>query len=317
MAYSMTKVIFFGTGSVAASSLEFLRHHFDIEAVITKPRAPGHKGSVPVEELATEHRLRTHFTESKKDLDNIIASNAFSSTIGIVVDFGIIISQATISSFKFGIINSHFSLLPEWRGADPITYSILSGQTKTGVSLMVIDAGLDTGKLITYRSLSIASNETTGSLTAKLIDLSNSLLTEFLPRYLSGDVIPKNQPHPDRATYSHKISKIDAEIDWREPAEVIERKIRAYQPWPKARTLLGSDKCIILDAEVIQDNMGLEPGTVAVSKELFIGCGSGSLRIERIQPLGKKEMPVKAFLSGYSLVSHYWEPLPHHLISTK
>lgn len=295
----MTSIIFFGTGPVAAASLDSLREHFAIEAVVTKPRAAGHKGAVPVEELAQKHNIPLHFTSHKAHLDTVIKEGGFSSEVGIVVDFGIIISQAVIDSFQFGIVNSHFSLLPQWRGADPITYSILSGQEKTGVSLMVIDAGMDTGKLITYRSLNIEPKETTGSLTEKLISLSGALLQEFLPKYLSGEVMPKNQPHPDRATYSHKINKAEANIDWHEPAEVIERRIRAYQPWPKARTHLGSVECIILEADIVR-NAQLQPKEMILSNDsLIVGCGAEALSLRLVQPLGKKEMPIQAFLSGY------------------
>lgn len=296
----MTSIVFFGTGPVAAASLDFLRSKFDIEAIITKPRVAGFKGETPVEELALQHSLPLHFASKRSELDILFHNNNFQSALGIVVDFGIIISQNVIDNFDKGIVNSHFSLLPRWRGADPISYTILAGDTKAGVSLMVIDAGLDTGKLITHKSTDVASNETTGSLTTKLIVLSNELLGSYVPRYIAGEIEPKNQPHPDRATYSHKISRSDSIIDWNEPADVIERKIRAYQPWPKATTMFGTVRCIITEAEVIENTMGLRPGILSVTKELIIGCGIGSLSVKRIQPAGKKEMPVRAFLAGYA-----------------
>lgn len=302
---SKTKIVFLGTGPVAAASLDFLAKHFAIEAVITKARSPGHKGSMPVEELAQAQHIPVFLVTNKADLEKVTDQQLFTSTLGIVVDFGIIISQKVINSFEHGIINSHFSLLPEWRGADPISYSILSGQTKTGVSLMVIDAGLDTGKLITSRSMPVDSKDTTGSLTTKLVNFSNELLLEFLPRYLSGEVAPKNQPHPDRATYSHKLKKADAIIDWSESATEIERKIRAYQPWPKARTTLGNIECIVIDADVMPSTEKKPAGTVTIGSpkngtpHLSIDCGQDALSINIIQPLGKKEMPIEAFLAGY------------------
>lgn len=296
----MTNIVFFGTGPVAAASLAFLASNYDIEAVVTKPRAHGHKGSVPVEELAVALNLPVHFTAKKADLDELIAKQSFVSHCGIVVDFGIIISQTVIDSFPLGIINSHFSLLPQWRGADPITYTVLSGQPKTGVSLMVIDAGLDTGKLITQRTIPVDQKETTETLTEKLIHLSNTLLQDYLPRYLSGEITPKNQPHPDRVTHSHKIAKSDARIDWNKPAAVIERKIRAYYPWPKARALLGNIECIITSADVTAHEQHATPGALLVtSKQLIVFCSEDALSITRVQPLGKKEMPVTAFLAGY------------------
>lgn len=294
-----SSLIFFGTGPVASASLDFIARHFTIEAVITKPRAAHHKGSAPVEELANALGLPLHFVANKHDLNELMAEKAFSSQIGIVVDFGIIISQEVIDRFAYGIVNSHFSLLPQWRGADPISYTILSGQAKTGVSLMVIEPALDTGKLIAQRSLPVSPKDTTGSLTDKLVQLSNQLIHEYLPAYLAGTITPKSQPHPDRATYSHKLSKTDARIDWQEDAAVIERKIRAYQPWPKARAMLGTIECIITEAAVIP-GQNLPAGTLAlVDGQLIVGCGKDALALTMLQPLGKKEMPVKAFLSGY------------------
>ena len=293
------KIVYFGTGPVAAASLDFIANHFDIEAVVTKPRAPHHKGIAPVEQLCGQRNLPLLFAANKQGVDELVQQKQFESRLGIVVDFGIIISQDVIASFPLGIINSHFSLLPEWRGADPISYTVLSGQPKTGVSLMVIEPALDTGKLITQKTIDVAEKETTGSLTDKLVDLSNQLILEYLPRYIAGDITPRSQPHPDRATYSHKLSKADATIDWSESAEIIERKIRAYQPWPKARAVLGTIECIITDADVLTGDQS-PAGTLSfTNSELIVSCGQGALTIRTLQPLGKKEMPVKAFLAGY------------------
>lgn len=298
--YSMTKIVFFGTGPVAAASLDYLATLFEIEAVITKPRAHGYKGSVPVEKLCAQRQFPVYFTANKTELDTILQNNSFSSTCGVVVDFGIIITQFVIDSFQMGIVNSHFSLLPQWRGADPITYTILSGQPKTGVSLMVIDAGLDTGKLITQRTITVDVKETTATLTGKLITLSNLLLSEYLPLYINGEIRTKSQPHPDRVTHSHKIAKSDARIDWNTPAVEIERKIRAFIPWPKARAMIGVIDCILIDANVTADTAQSTPGTIDVgTKSLIVNCSERSLSIATIQPLGKKEMPIQAFLAGY------------------
>jgi len=295
----MTSIVFFGTGPVAAASLDFIRRKFNIEVVITKPRAPSFKGITPVEELAKKHSYPVYFVSTRAELDDIFHNNKFSSTAGIVVDFGIIMSRDVIDRFDHGIINSHFSLLPRWRGADPISYTILSGDQKAGVSLMVIDEGLDTGKLITHKSTPVDTKETTGTLTEKLITLSNKLLESYLPRYLAGEIQPKNQPHLDRATFSHKISKQDSFIDWNEPAVVIERKVRAYQPWPQARAALGDIEVIITEASTSE--MGIStPGKIIVEKNrLLVGTSENWLEITRLKPAGKKEMPIQAFLAGY------------------
>lgn len=300
----MTSIVFFGTGPVAAASLDYIRRIFNIEAVVTKPRVPGFKGLTPVEELAKVHGYPTHFVTKRADLDELFHNTEFQSSLGIVVDFGIIISSDVIGRFHHGIVNSHFSLLPRWRGADPISYTILSGDEKAGVSLMVIDEGLDTGKLITYKSISMDPKETTATLTEKLIELSNELIEAHLPRYLAGEVQPKTQPHPDRVTFSHKIHKSDAIVNWNEPAAVIERRVRAYQPWPQMRTTLAGIELIITEANIVVANDPV-PGKITAEKSrLLVGTAENWLEITKLKPSGKKEMPIQAFLAGYRQQLH-------------
>ena len=238
-------IVFFGSGPVAAESLEFLAQHFDIEAVITKARPIYHRHNAPVEELAKKLKLPTFFANNKQELNNLIIKQPFKSQLGIVVDYGVIISEQVINSFQLGIVNSHFSLLPQWRGADPITFSILSGQEKTGVSLMLIDQTLDTGKLFVQEELAIDQNETIISLTHKLIELSNKLLLEYIPRYFNNQVVLFEQPNADKATYSRKISKEDGLISPGRPAEQIEREVRAFLGWPGSK-ISYKDKNIIV-----------------------------------------------------------------------
>src|SRR5438045_3687175 len=137
-------IAFFGSGPVAADSLIFLAEYFEIEVVVTKPVPAHHKVKAPVEEVARAKNLKLLFANNRSGLDKLIQEKPFKSELGIIVDFGVIVSQKVIDAFKLGIINSHFSLLPRWRGADPITFAILEGDAKTGVSLMLIDEQLDT-----------------------------------------------------------------------------------------------------------------------------------------------------------------------------
>ena len=295
----MTKVIFFGTGPVAAASLTSIAQDFDIETVITKASPPHHKGAAPVEVAANTLNIPILFASTRKELDELFEQKSFESKIGIIVDHGVIISQQVIDYFPLGIINSHFSLLPQWRGADPISYSLLSGQPKTGVSLMVIEPTLDTGKLITQKVLTIDPDDTLPSLTDKLVNLSNELIRDYLPRYISGEIKPKNQPHPDRATYSSKLSKEDGIIDWDKDAVVIEREIRAYIGWPQSRTTLGDIEVIITKASVVALGIAT-PGQIKAEKnKLFVGTAKDWLEIQSLKPAGKKEMPIQAFLAGY------------------
>lgn len=285
-------ILFFGSGPVAAASLESLARSFSIETVITKAVPPHHKDSAPVEELAKKLGLPTLFASTKKELDTVFSKQSFSSPVGVVVDYGVIISQFVIDQFPLGIVNSHFSLLPQWRGADPITFSLLSGQEKTGVSLMVIEPTLDTGKLITQKILQTPlSQETTPTLTDKLVALSNQLLDEYLPRYIDGEITPKNQPHPDRVTYSRKLTKADSVLDFKKPAPELEREIRAFAGWPKSRTELFGRPVIVTKAHI----------SPSAETKLDILCGDGQyLSIdELIGPSGRK-MDAKSFLNGYA-----------------
>lgn len=298
-------VVFFGSGPVAAESLRLLAQDFIIEAVVTKPRPAHHKGSVPVVELAHKLSLPIHAVTSKTELDELIRSDPFDSKIAILIDFGIIVSQKSIDYFPLGIINSHFSLLPEWRGADPITYSILSGQKQTGVSLMLLVAAMDEGPLLVQGVHDIKSDETTPTLTKYLITLSHALLVDALPRYISGEITPRSQEIVAdlmgigiEPSYSHKLSKADGIIDWNKPAEQIEREIRAYIDWPRSRTVLGAVDLAITKAHVI-DITGKPGETTVDGTEFIVHCGMQSLSIDRLIPAGKKEMPVKAFLAGY------------------
>lgn len=281
---------FFGSGPVAATSLRLLSGDFDFEAVVTKPRPPHHRGEVPVLAAAKELGLPIFTVANKQDLDQLFDTKPVSSQLAILIDFGIIVSQKVIDFFPLGIINSHFSILPQWRGADPITFAVLSGQKSTGVSLMLIDKNLDSGKILVQKSLPITPDDTTPSLTTKLVNLSNTLLHQYLPLYLAGRVKPRSQPHPDRATYSRKLTKEDGFIDWNTPAAQIEREIRAYAGWPKSRAeILGND-VIITKARVAKDKA--DGALVMPAKDSWLEI------LELVAPSGKTISGVE-FLRGY------------------
>lgn len=296
-------LVFFGSGPVAAESLKLLLKSFNIEAVITKPRLAHHRGNTPVVDLCEQHNLTFYTPSNKQELSDLFTTINLKSQIGIVIDYGIIINNDVIDFFPLGIVNSHFSLLPEWRGADPISFSILSGQPKTGVSLMIIEPTLDTGKLIAQKSMPIESDETTASLTSKLIHLSDELLNSYLPRYISGEITPRRQPHPDRATYSRKLTKEDGVLDWNKTAAQLEREIRAFIDWPKSRTTLTDKDVVITKAHTTPTvAMGQKPGDITVvpeTKMIGIATTSGTLWIDRLKPAGKNEMTGEAFLAGH------------------
>jgi len=291
-------VVFFGSGPVAAKSLRLLAQDFDIEAVVTKPRPQHHKGDVPVIRVAESLGLPIHTVINKRTLDELIATNPFTSTVAILVDFGIIVSQEAIDYFEHGIINSHFSLLPEWRGADPITFAILSGQKVTGVSLMMLVEAMDEGPILGYGVYELEPDTTTPELTDALITLSHALLTTIVPGYLAGSIVPQPQTTEIEPTYSRKITKGDGIINWQKDANQLEREIRGFIEWPKSHAVIATKEVIITKAHVA-DFPG-PPGTFdVISKQLVAYCGEKSLVIDSLKPAGKQEMTGQAFLAGY------------------
>lgn len=301
-------VVFFGSGPVAARSLELLLQNFAVELVITKPRPAHHKGPVPVLETAQKHGLPVETVSTKKELDALVAARPARSRVGILIDFGIIVSQEVIDYFELGIINSHFSLLPEWRGADPITFAVLSGQKKTGVSLMLLVAAMDEGPLLAVGEYELPAEITTPALTEGLIELSDALLREILPAYLSGDLRPMSQDQAaelvgisPNATYSRKLSKQDGVLDLHKPAGQLAREIRAFIEWPKSRLTIGDIDVIVTAAHAVPGDSG-QPGDIQVdihAGTLHCQCGEGQLAITRLKPAGKREMSIAEFISGY------------------
>jgi methionyl-tRNA formyltransferase len=299
-------IVFFGTGPVAAASLKLLASSFKIEAVVTKPRPEHHKGSVPMLELATKLGLPIIEVANKKMVSEKVIAAKFASRLAVLIDFGIIVEQKVIDSFALGIVNSHFSLLPQWRGADPITFSILSGQDKTGVSLMLLVAAMDEGPLLAIGEYDLPTDITTPKLTEDLVGLSYALLRDTLPKYVANEV--KSAPQDKVAeivgylaepTYSRKLSKEDSILDWTKSAQQIEREVRAYLEWPKSRTILGGHAVIITEAQA-EAGSGT-PGEIwKHDKHLGIYCSKGILMISKLKPAGKQEMTTEAFLNGYS-----------------
>lgn len=296
-------VVFFGSGPVAARSLELLAKSFLIEAVITKPKPTHHKGTAPVLEVAEQLHLPVITATNKAELSTRVASQAFRSRAAVLVDFGIIVAQDVIDAFPLGIVNSHFSLLPEWRGADPITFAILSGQRETGISLMLLVEAMDEGPLLAQAPFELSLTTTAPQLTEELISLSNQLLKQVLPLYLKGRIQPMPQevvalPNHDQPSYSRKLTKEDSVLDFTQPAAKLEREVRAFLGWPKSRTTVDTQDIVITQAHA-------EPGHGPVStiwvqgKKFGFYTTDGIFVIDRLKPAGKGEMSAEAFLAGY------------------
>lgn len=291
-------ILFFGSGPVASESLRLLAANFSIEAIITKPAPSHHKGTVPVLEAAQKLQLPVLTATDRTSLDKLFASTTFKSRIGLLIDFGVIVSPQVIHSFPLGIVNSHFSLLPEWRGADPITFAILSGQKQTGVSLMLLSKGLDEGPVLAYAPYELSPDITTPELTKDLVQLSCQQIKAVLPLYMAEKVQAVPQSRFPAATYSRKLSKQDGVLDFSKPAIQLEREVRAFLEWPKSRTTFGSLEVIVTKARVVSETG--KPGDRTIIDRLpVIYCGEHALALEKLKPAGKPEMSGAAFLAGY------------------
>lgn len=293
-------VVFFGTGPVAAQSLEFISTICTVEMVITKPRPQHHHGPVPVLDTAKHLGLPVQTVTGRADLDVLMDTHTIASPLGILVDFGIIVSQKVIDTFPIGIINSHFSILPELRGADPITFAILSGQPTTGVSLMRIVEAMDEGPLLSFSEVPIDPDMTTPELTTLLIGTSNHLLEQELPKYIATQKVLPQSVTKRGVSYSRKLTKDDALLDWQKPADQLEREIRAFITWPGSKATIGNHIVAITKAHVEASPDQRPIGTIITSKHhLAIQTSKDLLVVDQLKPAGKNEMSSKAYLAGY------------------
>lgn len=294
------QIVFFGTGEVSLKTIEGIASNFDIEAVITKPDLTTSSGKTRPAELkiwAEEHQIPCYSPTNKAELSQLITGQKFESQVGLVVDYGIIIPQDVIDSFPKGILNSHFSLLPQLRGADPITFAILEGLQETGVTIMQIVAKLDEGDIVAQQTYTIPENVTTPHLTDDLIALSNKMLITAMPDYLEGKITPIQQDH-SQATYSRKLTKEDGLLDSSKTAVELECQIRAFIDWPKSYMFMDDLRITITKVRVSGQKSPIGSLSV-VDKKLYYGCKDGSLNILELQPAGKSKMNAAAFINGY------------------
>lgn len=306
------RIVFFGSGSVAAQSLELLTKSFSIEAVVTKPKPSHHRGDFPAVTVAEKHDLPIIYVRDKKETSEKIVTRQFESKVGVLIDFGIIVAQDVIDTFPLGIINSHFSLLPELRGADPITFAILSGQVRTGVSLMRLVPAMDEGDILAFGVQELGSDVTTPQLTEQLIRLSYSLLEHEIPRYLDGaqlfdqseiNTMVSDFAYPTVPTYTRKLTKADGVLDLSKSAAQLEREIRAYAGWPGSRTTIADRDVVITAAHVSTGDINVNDVDVTAfvaNKRLYLRAKDDLLVVDRLKPAGKPEMSASAFLAGHS-----------------
>lgn len=300
MTNQLPKIIFFGTGQTSLDALIALHKSFNIEAVITKPSpltGSGHTRPTEVEVWAKEHSITVYAPAKKAELSDLFNQQDFVSNVGVVLDYGLIIPQDVIDDFTLGIVNSHFSLLPEHRGADPIRAAILEGDKTTGVTIMKIVAELDAGPILTWAEYDLSNTTTEPELRKALSELNCALLPETLLLYLNGDIDPIDQDS-SAATYTSKTNKEDGIIDPSKLPDQLVRQIHAFVAWPKSYFEQDGNTFVIVEAQTSQ--LQTVFGRLSmVDGKLYFGATTGSLEIITIQPAGKKPMDAKSFMNGY------------------
>jgi methionyl-tRNA formyltransferase len=309
------RVIFAGTPEFARVALERLHAaRFDIALVLTQPDRPAGRGlklqPSPVKQFAQEHGIavaqpRSLRLDGKYPEDAAAAQAAIESAkadVMVVAAYGLILPQWVLDTPRRGCLNIHASLLPRWRGAAPIHRAIEAGDAETGITIMQMDAGLDTGDMLLVERLPIAPADTTGTLHDRLADLGGRLVVEALELAACGGFHPVGQP-AEGVTYAHKIEKSEAAIDWTQPAAAIERRIRAFDPFPGASAQMRGETVKVWRAQAVGGRGTAAPGTVVAIDGHGIGvaCGDGRLEITELQRAGGKRLPAAEFLRGFPL----------------
>ena len=299
------RLIFAGTPEFAALALKALIDAgHDIPLVLTQPDRPAGRGMKlkmsPVKEVALAHGIDVAQPENLKTeaaRQPILDAEA---EIMIVAAYGLILPQVVLDMPRLGCINIHASLLPRWRGAAPIQRAIEAGDLKTGITLMQMDKGLDTGAMLTRSALPIRPDDTTGSLHDRLAELGAAEIVKLLPNLVSGKILATPQDDV-LACYAAKINKDEARLDWLRPASELARRIRAFNPFPGAWGILEGNPLKIWQARAVPGKG--TPGSILAltDSELLIACGEGALAVSEVQQAGAKRLPIQAFLAGHTL----------------
>jgi methionyl-tRNA formyltransferase len=299
------KIAFLGTSAFAVPALRALVDAgHDVALVYTrapKPAGRGHQERrTPVHELAAELGLAVRTPRSLRNDEEAAAFKALDLDAAVVVSYGHILPKSFLDAPVLGCINIHGSLLPRWRGAAPIHRAILAGDAETGVTTMRMDEGLDTGPMLLAESTPISAADTASSVHDRLADLGATLIVSTLDGLMRKSIEPVPQPEAG-VTYAHKLGKEEGVLDWRRPAAELERKVRAFHPWPGTSFEANGERIKVLEASLTL--AGGAPGTVTVARDGFpvIACGIGGLKLLRLQRPGKSATPADAFLRGFAM----------------
>ena len=301
---------FAGTPEFAVPALERLAGAHELCGVFTQPDRPAGRGrhvhASPVKSRALQLGLPVHQPASFKIPATVELLRSLRLDALIVVAYGLILPPAALESTALGCINIHASLLPRWRGAAPVQRALLAGDPTTGITIMRMDAGLDTGPMLAARSLHIGARDTLQSLSDRLARLGAELIVEVVAGLGHGRLAETPQP-ADGITYAEKITKAEARIDWSLSSDRICRQVRAFNPWPVAETGLLGTQLRIWDAEALDEPLSRAAGTVpgailkAAAEGIDVACGSGALRIHRLQLAGRKPLTAREFLQAQPL----------------
>lgn len=305
MSQTPLRIIFAGTPDFAASCLEaLLATEHQIVAVYTQPDRPAGRGRKlrpgPVKALAQQHDLPVFQPLSLKEPAEQQALQTLNADLMVVVAYGLLLPQPVLDAPRLGCINVHASLLPRWRGAAPIHRALLAGDDTTGITIMQMDAGLDTGAMLSKVECPITAVDTSGTLHDRLADLGATALVDCLNPLAAGTLNPETQDD-SLACYAHKLEKQEGVIDWSQPAELIVRRVRGFNPWPVAHTLLGQDNLRIWGAAADERNSDAAPGTIIESSSdtIRVAAGEGSVLLTELQLPGGKPQPVKTLMNAH------------------
>ena len=301
------RLVFAGTPEFAVPHLAACRRAgIDVVAVYTQPDRPAGRGRAlqasPVKARAEELQLPVIQPTSLKATEAAAQLASFRPDLMVVVAYGLILPKAILETPRFGCLNIHASLLPRWRGAAPIQRAILAGDARTGITIMQMDTGLDTGPVLLERPVAIGAHETAGQLHDRLARLGAACVVEAIDGWRSGRLVATAQP-ASGATYAAKLRKEEAFIDWGASAAEIERRVRAFNPWPVAETRWRGAQLRIWDATAVPLAAPLPPGTVlgVGAGEVVVATGEGALRLETLQLPGRRPTPAAEFLRAHAL----------------
>ena len=306
------RAVFMGTPDFSVGTLEeMIRAGHQVAGVFTQPDKPKGRGKslqmTPVKEAALAHGIPVYQPVKIREPENMEILKELAPEVIVVVAFGQIIPRAILELPKYGCINVHASLLPKYRGAAPIQWAVIDGEETSGVTIMQMDEGLDTGDMLLKGEIALDPQETGGSLFDRLSALGARLLVEALAQIEAGTIAREKQPQESPTPYAAQITKAQGEIRWEDPAVKIERLIRGLNPWPSAYTRLGGKTLKLWKAQALpqEESSGKEaaPGTVVARdrESITVQTGQGLLKLLEVQLEGKKRMDTASFLRGYSL----------------